>query len=552
VDDIVREGAYAKSDFLDLAGKFRVSESLVLKAQAGKTRGTGATPSQGVYEGDVNNSGVSYQLNGLSSPATVKFPGINTAIFTGTLLNWVFGLSPATTSDEETYAQIDAEYRTDMGPLTGLKFGLRGTDHERSNFTVAQGPNWANTEPGTANTNPAWNGTTYPSDFGKDLGGDFPRNVWQLDRDILQAWGNVHSNRSLERTYYSDMFALEEKTKAAYVSGDLDGDTWSGNIGVRVVRTEGVSNGYQIVPNQIPGQNLPAYPWGGFVKRTAIENNHTQILPSANLKIDVNKDLVARFGISRTMSRPDFGALGGTVSLTDETKTGNGGNAKLQPVISNNIDATVQWYFAPRAILSAGVFYMDLHDYVGYGTSTGTFIDSRASEQTGQPVFSTYTITSPVNVRASIKGAEFALQLPVGAGFGVDGNLTLADSKQAFGSCPAMQTSTSSEPCDMLGASKVTANVGAFFENDKFNARLSYAWRSSYLAAQDRGTPLYQDAVGQLAMSFNYSLTPNLTLSISGQNLNNPILKNYVYNKDQPSRFYANGAQYYAGLRLKY
>ncbi|HEY0063539.1 MAG TPA: TonB-dependent receptor, partial [Telluria sp.] len=485
-------------------------------------------------------------------PATVKFLGGDQSVFTGTILDWVFGLSPATTSDEETYAQIDAEYKVDLGPLNVIKFGLRGTDHDRSNFTVAQGPNWANTEPGTANTNPAWNGSRYPSDFGKDLGGTFPRNVWEIDRATLQAWGDLHSNRSLDRTYYSEMFALNEKTKAAYVSGDLEGDGWSGNVGVRVVRTEGTSNGYQIVPNQVPGANLPAYPWGGFVQQTSIENNHTKVLPSFNLKLDVNKDVVARFGVSRTMSRPDFGALGGTVSLTDETHNGNGGNAKLKPVISNNIDATVQWYFAPRALVSAGLFYMDLHDYVGYGVSTGTFIDSRASEQTGQPVFAQYSITSPVNVRASIKGAEFAAQVPLGAGFGLDGNLTLADSQQAFGSCPATQTVTSQDPCDMLGASKVTSNVGAFFENDRWNARVGYAWRSSYLAAQDRGTPLYQDAVGQLSLSFNYSFNKNLTLSISGQNLNNPILKNYVYNKDQPSRFYANGAQYYAGLRLKY
>jgi hypothetical protein len=55
-----------------------------------------------------------------------------------------------------------------------------------------------------------------------------------------------------------------------------------------------------------------------------------------------------------------------------------------------------------------------------------------------------------------------------------------------------------------------------------------------------------------LSASFNYNISPNLTLSISGQNLNNPILKNYIFNKDQPSRFYANGAQYYAGLHMKY
>jgi iron complex outermembrane receptor protein len=552
VDDIVREGAYAKSEFLDLNGKWRVNDKLTLSGLIGKTKGTGATPSQGVYEGDVNNSGVSYQLNGLGSPATVKFPSIDTSQFTGTVLDWVFGYSPATTSDEETYGQIDAAFRLENDTFKEIKFGLRGTDHKRSNFAISQGPNWANTEPGTANTNPAWSGNTYPGDFGKDLGGDFPRNVWELDPAILQAWGAEHSNRSAERIYYPDMFNLTEKTKAAYVATEMEGEGWSGNAGVRVVRTEGESNGYQILPNQLPGGNLPAFPWGGFVQQTRIENNHTEILPTLNLRFDVRSDVVARFGASRTMTRPDFGALGGTVSLTDETHTGNGGNAALKPTLSNNLDATVQWYFAPRALASVGLFYMDLHNYVGYGTSTGTFIDSRASQQSGQPTFATYTITSPVNVDASVKGIELALQMPLGAGFGVDGNVTLSDSKQDFGSCPATQTMTSSDPCDMLGASKTTANIGAYFENDRFNVRIGYAWRSSYLAAQDRGTPLYQDAVGQLSASLNWNITKNVVLTVSGQNMNEPILKNYVYNKDQPGRFYANGAQYYAGLRFKY
>jgi iron complex outermembrane receptor protein len=552
VDNINREGAYAKTQFFDLDGKWRATNDLTLSAKGGKTRGTGATPAQGVYEGDINNSGVSYQLNGLGNPATVKFPSINTANFTGTVLDWVFGASPATTFDEEKYAQIDAAYRVDGGLLRELKFGFRATDHTRSNLEVSQGPNWANTSPGTADTNPAWNGSTYPGDFASDLGGDFPRNVWQLDPAILTAWGNLHSNRDVSRTYYPDMFNLKEKTKALYLSGDFEGEAWSGNAGVRVVRTEGTSNGYQILPNQIPGGNLPAFPWGGFVQQTAVENNSTHALPSANVKFDINKDVVARLGASRTMTRPDFGALGGTVTLTDENHTGNGGNAKLKPVISNNLDATVQWYFAPRALASVGLFYMDLRNYVGYGTTSGTFIDSRASQQTGRGVFATYAITAPINVDASVKGAEFNLQLPLGAGFGTDANLTLADSQQKFGSCPALTTVTSSDPCDMLGASKVTANVGAFYENDSFNARIGYAWRSSYLAALDRGTPLYQDAVGQLSASVNWNITKNLTLTFSGQNLNNPVLKNYVYNKDQPGRFYANGAQYYAGLRIKY
>ena len=552
VDDIVRNGEYAQSEFFDLAGKWRATSNLTISASAGTTKGKGVTPQQGVFDGDINNSGMSYQLNGMGSPATVKFPAINTAVFTGTNLDWVFGSAPATTDDKETYGQIDAAFQLDQPVFREIKFAQRGTHHTRSNYEVSQGPNWANTDVGGNTTNPTWNGTTYPGNFASDLGGDFPKNVWILDPSILDAWGTLHSNRDVSRTYYPDMFNLKENTKAFYVQGEMEGEGWSGNVGVRVVRTEGVSNGYQILPNQPVGGNLPAFPWGGYVQQTATENNSTIPLPSLNLKFDLRSDLVARLGLSRTMTRPDFGALGGTVQLTDETHTGNGGNANLKPVKSNNLDLSLQWYYAPHALLSAGVFYMDLKDYVGYGTTTGTFIDTRASQEQKQPVFATYAITAPINVGAKVKGLELAAQVPLGMGFGLDGNVTLADSHLDFGACPALQTSTTGDPCDMIGASKTTANGGVFFENDTWNARLSYSWRSAFLAAQDRGTPLYQDDTGTLAASFNYNISKNIVLTISGQNLNNPILKNYIYNKDQPARFYSNGAQYYAGLHIKY
>jgi iron complex outermembrane recepter protein len=555
VDEIVREGAKSSTEFIDLAGKFRVSDALVLEGKVGKTKGIGDTPTQGVYEGDVFNTGLNYQLNGLGSPTTVKFPSGNVANFAGTKLDWIFGYSPASTEDKENYAQLDAEYAMDMGALSSIKFGVRGTQHDRSNFVVAQGPNWG-ADPFAAGNAPAWNGETYPSNFGSGLGGDFPKNVWQIDRGVLNAWGDKYSNRSTDRTYYPDMFDLTEKTTAAYLSGDLEGQDWSGNVGVRLVDTKTVVRNYQILPANATGK-LPAFPWGGFVSQKEINNDYTSVLPSANLKIKVNKDVDARFSASTTLTRPDFGALGGTVSLTDpqtagDKARGNGGNPYLQPITSNNYDASVQWYFAPRALVSAGVFYMDLRNYVGYGKYNAQFINATKSEKQGTAVFESYEITAPINVGASIKGAEFALQMPLAGGFGVDGNLTLADAAQNFGTCAAVVTNTSNSPCDLLGTSKVTTNVGAYFENSTFNARIGYTWRSSYLAALDRGTPLYQDAVGSLAISLNYNLFDNITLSYSGQNLNDPVLKNYVFNPDQPGRFYSNGSQHYIGMRFKF
>jgi iron complex outermembrane receptor protein len=38
---------------------------------------------------------------------------------------------------------------------------------------------------------------------------------------------------------------------------------------------------------------------------------------------------------------------------------------------------------------------------------------------------------------------------------------------------------------------------------------------------------------------------------LEGQNLNNPTLKYYALNEDQPRAFYKNGTQYYLSVRFK-
>ena len=43
-----------------------------------------------------------------------------------------------------------------------------------------------------------------------------------------------------------------------------------------------------------------------------------------------------------------------------------------------------------------------------------------------------------------------------------------------------------------------------------------------------------------------------LSLSLDGENLNNPTLKYYALNQDQPRAFYKNGSQYYLTLRAKF
>ena len=105
----------------------------------------------------------------------------------------------------------------------------------------------------------------------------------------------------------------------------------------------------------------------------------------------------------------------------------------------------------------------------------------------------------------------------------------------------------------MKGQSKHTYNIGAFYEDDKISARLAYNGRSDYIISINRTGPTVQNAPFKtLSASIQYKLSENLSISLDGLNLNNPISKAYSQNEEQPTAFRENGRQYYLNLRMKY
>jgi len=87
---------------------------------------------------------------------------------------------------------------------------------------------------------------------------------------------------------------------------------------------------------------------------------------------------------------------------------------------------------------------------------------------------------------------------------------------------------------------------------DRFSARLAYTYRSEYYGSYDRGTRMHMDAYGTLAASVNVKLSDTFSINFDALNLNNPTMKYYGDNKEQPRAFYTNGIQYYLTLNAKY
>jgi outer membrane receptor protein involved in Fe transport len=49
---------------------------------------------------------------------------------------------------------------------------------------------------------------------------------------------------------------------------------------------------------------------------------------------------------------------------TDGDREGEFGNPDLDPYEAFNFDASVEWYFADASVLSAGVFYKDIENFI--------------------------------------------------------------------------------------------------------------------------------------------------------------------------------------------
>jgi len=556
-DQISRPGAKSSTEFFSLEGKWDVSQSLRLSAQAGTSEGHGESPTQDVAEWDVGKgTGAGWSMHGVGAAdwnlgtTNTGAPGTPIVDYG---LDWIFGFQDIDVEDKEDWAKIDGEFFFDGGLVRSIDFGVREAQHERNlDQVTAQGPACLvngvvdpSCPPGSQSPfDPAnWpNGfQNYPGDFGDSLGGQFPRNIWYFTPEQLADFNRFTNRDPVSRFFFPGAYGLEERSSAAYVQLNFAGDNWTGNVGMRFVRTEEEVTNYVNTTASDPDAITTSL--FGPYKTVVTKHVYKDWLPSANLKVDLTEDLVLRLAATRTMTRPDFSALAGSVSLLPPATaggvgSGTGGNPNLQPILSTNLDATVEWYYGERALLSVGVFSMNIDNYVSQARTRQQYLTIDALHP-APGVMVDYDLVVPVNSSAKVNGFELAWEAPFGEYFGAFANYTYAEGDTDDG-----------QP--MLGTSENTYNVGAYFENDRFNARVNYTYRSEFFSGLDRASAFWQDEIDTVSASFGYKINDHFTVALDAMNLNNPKTKYYAESRERPRSIYENGRQYYLNLRFKF
>ncbi len=551
VFDAIDRDAEATTSNIALDGRFTPSDRLSLDFKVGYTEASGDTTNQPFVEFGAP-AAFTYDLRGKTPQVTF----LNLDPTDPTDMQFDFGsLHAVTNDDSELYAYVDGKYDVDLGPLQAIKVGLKYTDHDRDTdfqATTYGGfflPLAASGCGGAACTPASFAGGLTPNDYLEDIKAPGTlASYWQVDRSKLDSilYGLPASVRA-RVSNYPEIFSVNEKAAGGYVMGEFAGEGWRGNIGVRVVRTDQSSSGY--VNALVASPTNVSNAFGTFTAVSA-DRSYTDVLPSANFAFDLTDDVVFRFAAARTMARPDFTDVAPRTSLNPGSLTGVGGNPNIDPYRANQFDLSLEYYPERGTIVSAAVYYKDIESFITDAPSLETF-----AIETTTPNLSLCTAAGPanpvlyncqftINRRANgggarLQGIELAVVKNVWRGFGVQANYTYSD----------VQTE-SGDP--LPGNSEHSYNASVFYEDDTFSARVAYNYRSAFFVTFDRSTQLNQDAIGSLDASFAWNVTPQVALTLEGQNLLDEDIVQFAGDKVRPRATYDNGRALYAGVRYRY
>ncbi|WP_298633098.1 TonB-dependent receptor [uncultured Umboniibacter sp.] len=532
------------------------TDAYSVDAAVGSTEASGGTYRETSWEYGYVGGDYSYDLG---SPSMSMTPSPTDAADFGA--GWIWGGEKPTT-DEEQYAQVDFEVPLDMGMVTGVKFGAKMRQAERTQDRKVYSWHGPETYDAAANGDIGWNvylqyifnecpdlsscglDALGNINTGAPVGGNITDQLAQ-NRDVMEeiAFGGLNgvaADYAISREL-ANQWSVEEDTTALYVQADFETDNFRGNVGVRYVTTDQTSGAWSFSGDSWGFLTLDR-DWltPSQLDWVETDNSYSEFLPSLNIAYDLNEDMIIRGAASRVMARQNWSNLSSFESygaLNSPNPTGQAGNPNLKPFFANKLDVSYEWYYADASMFAATFFYNDQDSYqVG-----STYVKPIYDQQTGQDV--DVTFTRPENgPGGTATGLEFSLQHDFG-GFGVQGNYAY--------------TSTSADDASMEdkvpGVSEHTANLMGYYENDDFGARLMYNYRSDfYNGLHWNGNDLSTDAYGQIDASATWYVTDYFQLDVEALNLGNEQIVQYSEYEDRLMSVYENGRRFVISGRFSF
>ncbi|QSX31202.1 TonB-dependent receptor [Shewanella cyperi] len=478
--------------------------------------------------------------------------------------------------DKISDLKLEASYEPDDGIISKLHFGLnyvkqsKGQDAFRSRnpsqfsrggyYLTRDGYDFA---PGQVFTQGEFElfripeNVFVPANFDNFLEGEnsVSPDPWpSFDYDALLAFYRSINSEAADASIVasqskSGSYEVSEAVTSAFVQLTLEDELWELpymlNLGLRGSHTQVDSSGfgYDLAKVVLDGEGQPSNNDWRQVVATQYEGSYNSLLPSINLRVNLQDDLLLRVSAAQTLSRPSLYALR-TWASPDFTNRKEGlptlsrGNPGVKAEEAYQGDVTLEWYYGDSSSLAAGVFIKDIKSFIEN--------DENAMDVDGNR----YLVSQPESGQygAKITGYELAWQqsfeewLPEPMdGFGIQLNYTFVDSK--YDDPERLEL-------PFVGMSENSYNAVLYYEKYGLQGRLAYNWRSKFLVDPEAwGGPAWINAYGQLDASLSYELMENLTVFMEASNLDNNRYSGYIKRPDQVNYLERFGTQIALGIR---
>jgi iron complex outermembrane receptor protein len=553
-DNIYRDGSRAQTQVLDLDIDYQLNDETQLHVQFGTTKG----------ESDINDFFTEFYAGANDERVGIDFTNPNPSShgpaidFTGAN-PWLtnpgdeFPLvsifdQKQTTEDKETYLQGDLTIEVDLGAIESIKFGAKIKDREFNQYRVRDDIGGASS---FGDASDFWSGAMLnPSHSGNSLSS---QSYFDPDEGLLRDYFGALPDcttspegacKNVGSVQHLANFVIEETITNLYAMANFSGDGFRGNIGLRYARTDSDTSGFDAAGNAL-----------------AFENDYDELLPSINLAYDVVPDVILRMSAAKVLTRPSPFSLAPAFNLTPETGRGSAGNPDLLPVKANQYDIGLEWYFDEASLVSLTWFKKDISDFI-FNNTVADVIDGVSYNQISRPENGGNT---------DYQGLEFQITHNFDNGFGAFFNYTYVDAapgqiQEAVliddGVNPPSAALVSRD-VEFPDVSETAYNVGGFYENEDFTARVAYTWRDDYFVALTEFGPQFRNDSASLDAQVSYNVTENITLKVEAVNLTNEIFSNYLIQDgdvvDHPqngSRAVTseaeNGRRFYVGMNFKF
>jgi TonB-dependent receptor len=350
------------------------------------------------------------------------------------------------------------------------------------------------------------------------------------------------------------------------------------NAGIRYVRTKqevGSLNSYTDPRNATLTANGSKYP--NATTWIYQDNTYNDTLPSATAALSLRKDIVARLGLSKSMTRANPNSLRPGVNFSSvSADVGTIGSPDLKPYLSNNIDLGIDWYTGREGYVSLTVFEKRVKGFTVidnvtlpfsalqvYGVTYNNLIPSQqvAIDARGGPNAANVVMSQERNAGGILKiqGLEIGWVQPLDRwlpvkGFGINETATL------------INQSASGEGTNgfvALNVPKKSNNFGVYYENHGYMARLTHQYQegSQSASANQSGVTLaalYGQSYKQADFSSSIDLEevlgrdhyPSITFDIV--NLNRAKRQGYFQFPNAAFTSYDPGRTFQLGVRGKF